>query len=208
MTMKRFLLFLLLAVPAPLCADDKKPDAKELAREIAPYLDDQLLGVVHIDLTNVDPEAAGRALQKAGLTAKQIEQAVAAGNQLLTALKGAGLKRGFAVMGLTEIPDQPPLLVIPLEKEGTAPVLIRVIEGVMHSKQMRFEKRGSVIVGGTARTLKRLADLKPVEKPELAEAFERLGDATVKVVVMPSKVVRKAFAELAPTLPRELGGGP
>src|SRR5262249_52802253 len=70
------------------------------------------------------------------------------------------------------------------------------------------EKRGEFLIGGTARALKRLSGLKPVERPELADAFDRLGDAAVKLVVTPNEHLRRAVGELAPTLPREVGGAP
>ena len=43
--MKRFLFAALLLLPAPLSAQDRAPAAKDLAREVAPYLDEQLLKV-------------------------------------------------------------------------------------------------------------------------------------------------------------------
>src|SRR5262249_3422654 len=72
----------------------------------------------------------------------------------------------------------------------------------------KFEKIGSALVGGAEKTLTRLKNLKPAERPELAKAFAAAGDTAVQAVLLPSKENRKVVEEIMPKLPQELGGGP
>src|SRR5205085_2985449 len=139
-------------------AQEGAPAARELAREIAPYLDEQLLAVLHVDLSKLDPEAVGKALRKAGVAEADAEQAATGLKMILAGLRGAGLKRGFAVFSLAEVPEQPPLIVLPIEQGRDADALGKLL-GQFLGGQMRFEKRGVLLVGGTARALKRVRDL-------------------------------------------------
>lgn len=203
--MKSVFTLLLLLIPLCVHAQDAT-DAKSLTRQITPYLDERVLLVAHVDLTKFDPEATAAALRKAGVPAKQLDEPLAVLKPLLAGLKGAGLKRGFVVYGLDHLPEQPPLLLLPAEGE-TADALGKLLELMLRSVRMTFTKRGRFLVGATPRIAKRLEGLKVVERPELAEAFDRLGDSPVKVVVLPNATFFKAFHELAPRVPRELGGG-
>ncbi|HBO44797.1 MAG TPA: hypothetical protein DD670_12880 [Planctomycetaceae bacterium] len=48
----------------------------------------------------------------------------------------------------------------------------------------------------------------PVERPELAAAFEVVKDWPIQILLLPPEYVRRTMRELMPTLPRHLGGGP
>jgi Protein of unknown function (DUF1559) len=196
-------LFVMLAGPAR--AADR--DVEALVADIAPYLDEQALGVIHVDLSRLDIEEPLRQLQKMGAPAKDIEQARKQAGEFLEQVQGMGVKRGFAVISLAELPDQPPLIVLPLEKDAGGKALVTMLN-LLSGKEYRFEQQGSVLVGGTPRTLKRLAGMKPVARPDLTRALNAIGDASISAVFLPTDTVRRAIEELVPALPREAGGGP
>src|SRR5436190_23979019 len=113
--MRHLLWMLSLVLPLSAAADEKADDAAAgLAREVAPYLDDQVLAVMHLDLTKLDVDAALAALRKAGLADKQAEAVGKVARPIVAGLTGLGLKRGFVVVSLADVPEQPPLLVLPL----------------------------------------------------------------------------------------------
>src|SRR5438445_2749595 len=108
--MKRLLVmlaFLVCAVPAPAAEFD--PQAR--ARFLAPYLDDQVVFVAHVDLTRLDVDAA---VAKAGALLKfdpkelPFGQAVVRG--LVAGLCKAKAKDLYVVVSLAYTPNDPPFL--------------------------------------------------------------------------------------------------
>ncbi len=199
--MSRFIALLIGLIP--LVASAKEPDAESLAREVAPYLDDQTLAVIHVDLTRIDFEPALKQLEKLDTPKRQVEEMRRTLKALLDSLKGAGLKRGFAVVSLADLPD-PPLVVLPLDEDARAnPAAKLLAELVGYST---WEKDG-VLVAGKERAIKRIRNLKPVARPDLVRAFADAPSSAAHGVIMPNDDLRRALAELIPTLPRELGGG-
>ena len=70
-----------------------------------------------------------------------------------------------------------------------------------------FEPVGDALVGGDEATLKRLHDLKPEARPELAKALAAANGNLAQFVVLPPKDAAKVLESVMPTLPAEVGGG-
>ncbi len=187
-------------------AADRKFDAEACAKAVAPYLDDQTVAVLHVDLTAVDVNAL---VEKAAALAKTDpdelplprKEAVAA----VKALNGAGAHDLYVVVSLADVPERTPFLVVPTEKGEGVKEVAAALAPFSHG---RFESVGDGVVGGDAATFKRLRALKPDGRPDLARAFAAAGGGLAQLAVFPPKDSAKIIDSVLPTLPAEVGGGP
>lgn len=65
-----------------------------------------------------------------------------------------------------------------------------------------------VVFAGSNEAVQALGGLKPVERPEFAEALAATKDSAAEIVAMPSADARRVLEEMIPNLPAEIGGGP
>jgi hypothetical protein len=219
-------LALLVVLPA---AAAKKFDPDARARAVAPFLDEQTVGVVHVDLTGIDVDALaarGYLIELAGLEPKGIERPKRELRHWLAALIKAGGRDLYVVCSLADLPNQPPFVVAPVPAGADAQVLRREMEHNKLFRGLRFDtlthfipvlgdpdKGGlghfdQAVVGGGESTLKRLRTLQPTPRPELVQAFAAAGDTTAQVLVLPTADMRRILEELLPTLPPEVGTTP
>ncbi len=188
--------------------------AADHARTIAPFLDEQTLAVAHVDLSRLDVEEFLRwsrkleedAPEKWAKEAWEKEQEKAR-RQVANLTKG-GLKHFYVVFSLADIPNDPPLLVVPLETGADVKALTEALEKDELFGELAFEEVRGALVGGGRAALKRVKALEADRRPELAEAFEAAGDGFARLVFLPTPVLRRALAEALPVLPPEVGGGP
>ena len=205
--------FLLILAAAPAYAADRHFDSEAAAKAVAPFLDERTVAVVHVDLMRIDVDAF--ADKYAVLTQKKLDdlaQEKKAIASLLQTLSKGGAKDVFLVVSLIDIPNEPPFVVLPLEKDNTPKSILDLNpkEGLPSYgpfAEFRFEQVGQAIVGGGEATRKRLKTLKPVARPEVAKAFAASGDGVARAALFATTDTRKIFEETLPTLPPELGGG-
>ena len=193
------------AVPLLASAAEPKFDAEACAKAVAPYLDDQTVAVLHVDLTAVDVGALAdkaAALAKVGPDALPLPRKEAAA--VVKALNDAGAHDLYVVVSLTDVPERSPFLVIPTAKEGAVKEVAAVFApfAITH-----FEAVGDALVGGDEATAKRLKTLKPDARPELAQAFAAADGGLARLAVIPPKGAGKIIEGVMPTLPAEVGGG-
>src|SRR5262245_32136976 len=120
--MTRFFILVPVFFIAPCAlAGDKGNEA--LAEEVALYLDEQLLGLVHIDLARLDVDEPLSQLKKLGAPAQDIDRVRKQAREALEKVTRAGAKRVYVVLSLDDLPDQPPLMVLPLAKDADADAL-------------------------------------------------------------------------------------
>jgi hypothetical protein len=214
--MSRFIALALAAtvLALPANAADHKFDAEACAKAVAPYLDDQTVAVLHVNLTALDVDAL---LNKAAALAKIDAGAMKGSRKEATAAvkawTGAGAHDFYVVVSLADVPEHQPFVVFPLapgkelEKnanfEKLKSVLVRDDPFHLH----HFEPIGDALVGGDEATLKRLHDLKPNARPELAKALDAANGNLAQLVVMLPKDAAKVLESAMPTLPAEVGGG-
>jgi hypothetical protein len=213
----KFAGLLLAILPFTAIPAQEKFDPQARAKIIAPFLDEQTVGVIHVDLTRLDVDRLfaelGRflPLSKERLAANQPHV-----RELHAAAVRAGVKELYVTFASSELPNG--FVVIPLapgvdEKAvrealpGPAPTLRG--PGDQRRAGPVLERRGDVLVGaaGNPKYLARLAGMTPDPRPELATALEALGDTAVQAVYLPPKYFRRVIEETMPELPKPLGGG-
>jgi hypothetical protein len=205
--------FLLCLAAAPAHAADRKFDPDAAAKAVAPYLDDRTVAVVHVDLTRVNVDAFAEkfaALTKMKLDDLAQEKKAAA--SLLDTLKKAGAKDAFLVVSLIDIPNNPPFVVLPQDKDGDPKAILDLTpKQGLHSygpyAEFRYEQIGEAVVGGGEATRTRLKSLKPTARPEVMKAFTAAGDGVAQAALFATLDTRKIFEDTLPNLPPELGGG-
>ncbi len=195
------LLTLSLALPA---AD--KADAR--ARTIAPFVDEQTVAVAHVDLSRLDADALLDWVAEVGrVDKKELEDARREGRAWLADFRKAGGKDLYFLVNLTDLAADLTTTIVPLAEGADAQAVRRVLERMEAFKQLHFETRGQVLLGGSEAVRKRLKSAKPVARPELAKAFAAAGDTAIQLIVLPPPDTRRVVEELLPTLPPQLGGG-
>lgn len=190
--------FAVLSLPAAAATDVKA---------VAPFVDDQTIAVVHVDLGRIDADALFQRLGKIERADPKflavIEEEV--GSRLNT-LTGAGARGIFIVFSLANLPEEPPFVVIPLGQGKDSKALAKTLAEDKALGKFRFEARDGVVVGAGENTLRRLRNFKPEPRPELAKAFAA-AEGVVQLACIPGSILRRAVVEALPKLPKELGGG-
>src|SRR5438046_1743974 len=127
---------LALALAQPVSAADKF-DADARARAVAPFVDEQTVGVAHVDLTRID---AGALLARVAEVAKLGEEIEGPKREMgvwLAALARAGGKEMYVVLSLADLPAKPPLVVVPLEAGADADAIRRELSRVKPFEHLR-----------------------------------------------------------------------
>jgi hypothetical protein len=199
-------LLVLSAAPAP--AADRKFDPDAAAKAVAPFLDGQTVSVIHADLTRFDADAHFKQLAAlAGLPPNELAGPKKMFGDLAKKLTDAGVKDVFVVISLADLPKNPPFVVLPLDKGADAKALLALTDAFKEfHPNYEPEQIGQAVVVAAPPTRKRLKDLKPEPRPEVAKAFAA-GDGLVRVVAVLTPDVQKQIEQESPTLPKALGGG-
>ncbi|HEV3022128.1 MAG TPA: DUF1559 domain-containing protein [Pirellulales bacterium] len=121
--------------------------------------------------------------------------------RLLKQFRDAGGQEVFVVVSLSDVPELPPFIVVPLFDRADEQALTKVL-GILPFESHR-KLRGALVFGAEA-TLDWLASQRPAARTEVAPAFEARGEAQVLVVTTSDS--RRVIEELLPTLPAEVGG--
>jgi hypothetical protein len=206
MSMHRLIaLSLTLLLAWPVAAQEKAGSAKA-ARAVAPYLDEDVVAVVHIDLSRIDLDALVDRLAKLGDFDKEhIAKIKEEGGEKLTALRGAGIREVFVVTRMDGFPHGPwAFAVLPLSEDANDKAVIKLVDRTLHTHSARI---GGAIIAGEEETIRRIRDLKPTPHPELAKAFAAVGGMAIQAVTVAPESLRRSLEETMPELPPEVGGG-
>jgi hypothetical protein len=196
---------MLAALAGPACAGGKS-DAESRAKTIAPYLDTNVFAVARYDLTRPDCDALAVTLctigqPLMGVLSYHSDKDLKA---LFAAMRKAGAKDLYALYSFAE-PGFEPVFVVPLGEGANAKELAGLFTGpfaIIHT-----EKIGAAVVFGTRDACQRMTKIQVMAHPELPKAFAAIPDRTGQFYIVPSQDARRAFEELIPILPPELGGG-
>jgi hypothetical protein len=200
------------------------PDARSGGKsDVARFIDNQTIAAARVDLSRIEPKAVeawlGEVAKTSGADAadmmKQFGQGRAAAEKWLTDFRKAGGREIYVVMSLTDLPNGPPLILVPLAAGANADA----IEGLLSAgdaaappearKGLYFDRVWNVLLAaGNRQALERARAIKPVDRPDLMKALDAGGDAPIAAAAAPSADSRRALEELLPKLPQEVGGGP
>ena len=154
----------------------------------AAYLFKLATSVAHSDMpADVEPAIAFDALQKA--------------------LVQKGAREIYVVYGATDFPQKPCLLVPIGESPPQRKDLYELLKMIYAPEESAWANIGGFLCVGIKNNLEKLKTRQPSDRPEIAEAFAAVGDGACQVVLAPSAETRKSFEQIAPNLPKELGGG-
>lgn len=199
--MSRVLGLFCLALGLGLCMS--KPAAAQL-KAIAPFLDEQTLAVVRLDLSRLELQPIVKKLGEFGIfTDADLAKLREEGGRVFKALTDAGVREAYLVASLAEFPNQPPFVVIPTGDEDANKAVMKLLAPVVR----HVARIGSAVVVGEPAVVNRLRGLKPTEMDDVSKAFAGIGDSTLQAVVVLPKSLRKALEETLPKLPADLGGG-
>src|SRR5271154_4655187 len=204
--MRRFMLpflgLILLGVVA--AAERSAPRAAKLASVVAPFLDEQTIGLVVIDVSRVDVNAA---LALAGPPTEEMTEMGRELTSFVDAFKKQGGKELVAVWSLADLPEGP-FLLVPLEAGTDADAIGKLFLNDAQHPGLAVKKRvGDVLFVGGTDAWKRVHDLKPTPRPDVEKALAATADNVVQVVFSPANETKRSFEENAPNLPKPLGGG-
>jgi hypothetical protein len=206
MTTRHLLLPCLFLFASPAVADNKE-DGEKLARIVAPFVDDQTFAIVHVDLPRLDIGPVFDQIKKFGAPDKELMALEVSAKAIIQQMAKDGLKHAFVVVSLADLPDSLPLFVVPLGGDADDKALRMFVALMDGGGTVKFEKRDGLLLVGPERALNRVKKLKAEPRLDLAAAFSSTGDSAARLVVFPNETMRKSLWELAPTLPREVGGG-
>jgi hypothetical protein len=207
---KLSILLLPLVLAGPAAADDKGV-AEARAKAIAPYLDDQVFAVAHVDVSRFKVDTTLAKLAELGkLDAAEVQPLKKMLSFWLGGFTRAKGKEIYFVFSLADIgldaDSVTPFALVPVEEGADAKALARLLSlAGFTSAEL---PRGPMVFGGSKKALRRLRGLKPTARPELARAFTAAGDTALQLLVLPTADMRRVVEETLPNLPAELGGGP
>jgi hypothetical protein len=195
----------LLLVTGTAQAGAKGSDAEKRAQTIAPLLDGQSFVVARFDLSRADADELIVMLAS-------VSQPLVAGvlgdakelKQMLGQLRKLGGKELYAIYSFADTQKQP-VFAVPLVGAADAMGMIDLLKGL--PIPIHAEKIGAALVFGMEEACLRYRALKPTPRPELVKAFAAAGNTTAQFLVVATPEVRRAFEEIIPTLPQEIGGG-
>jgi hypothetical protein len=174
---------------------------------VKPFLDEQTIAVLRLQPGKLDVAALlDRLAAQAKLDEDTVGEAKKEWAGWLKGLHAAGAKEVFVVASLDDVPDRPPFVVVPLEKESAANKVAGVV-GRLHllDRSMTVEKVGSALVLASRATHQRLKKQKPGSRPDVVEALAGAGPA--RLVMVPTRDAARILEETMPALPEEVGGG-
>ncbi|HLN29681.1 MAG TPA: DUF1559 domain-containing protein [Gemmataceae bacterium] len=200
----------------PTLAGEMPPDAR--ARAIAPYVDEQTIGIVRIDLSRLDIDALVSRFRELG---KRDAEAVApfrqAAGQWVRDFTKAGGKDIYFLVSVADLP-QGETVVIPLTGEANGRAIVDLLESKSTDQLAPWvhlpladevlEKLDRAVIIGSKTFLTRVRAGKAAARPEIAEAFAAAGDSVAQLLLLPTADARRAVEEIMPRLPKGIGGEP
>ena len=174
---------------------------------IAPYVNDETFLVGHVDVARVDIDLVCSFLEKMGIKGNDIDKTKAVASLAKSTFLKAGGKDIHVLMNWAN-PLEELLMVVPLGEDaqaGTLTSLMKQIPGVQ--VQTWNPSSGSALLVAPKKGLARMRGFKAQAVPSLAQAFAAVGDGSAVAVFVPPFALKRAFVELHPVLPKEIGGG-
>jgi prepilin-type processing-associated H-X9-DG protein len=112
--------------------------------------------------------------------------------KMVESLKSAGARHVYWVATLADLRGDPFFMVIPLEGNANADEIQKLLPTTGSDRNAKI---GNAVVRGPSSLLERLKTPAPTEQPELAKAFDAIGDAPVRCAIAVTPEVREVIAQ-------------
>ncbi|HEV8290459.1 MAG TPA: hypothetical protein VGP94_00985 [Tepidisphaeraceae bacterium] len=217
-----FIMFAFLLRSLSLAADN--PAAKHLA----PFVDDQTVAIVHLDVDRLDVDALKQKAQELSTKLAPEEQRQAAVMLALgipvikngqEAFRKAGGHHCYFVFTMSDSLGSPGFALVPLEQGADEKTISNLLfsgrpdgPNSLGPNQTGWpeaaqEVNGAVVLGSRA-MIKRLGERKAAPPANLEAAFASAGDSALQLIALLPDDARKVIDSLWPNLPPELGSQP
>lgn len=191
---------------ASAAAAAEKFDPAARARVIAPFVDEQTVAVIRVDMTRVSLDALYEELGRLFPEGKEdfAAERPRAG-KMLAQFTEAGGKDVYFVVTTALVPHGPPgFLVVPIHPGVDEKALRAALPGRNEAAQRIGD---ALVIAERQAMLEHVRTLKPDPRPELAAAFAAAGDTAAQAVLVPPAYTRRVVDEMMPELPKQIGGG-
>ena len=192
----------------------QEPPLDRVAKIVAPLVDEQTLAVVHANLTAFDAattiDIVARGLQWPEDVRDHLQVQFAPIQVVTQSLPETAAVDAILVISFSDLAQLPFFLALPIDNTTPAKAIAleaRCAIGESWRREVVSEEIGDTLITGAPSTLARLKKAKPVARPEIAAAFQAVGQGGIQFAIVPSAAVRKLAESLAPKLPERLGGG-
>jgi len=223
-----FILLILLLTAASPARSAEAFDASACAATVAPYVDENTLIVVRIDLAHVDVQAMWDRIDRMFRETQDGDVKEIAEFTLREPLsrwveqfRQAGGSEVYFLVNPVDWP-RPPFGIAPLRQGDDAEAMAGLLfGGPLHGKPDGPTSRPAgrswptiatrlddVVFVGSHAQLERVQALTPAARPELARALAAVGGGAAQAVLLLSEDTRLIIEEMLPVIPDELGGGP
>lgn len=195
------IVLIVLAVSGPALGQGGK-----VSELLAPFVDEQTLGVVAIDVTQLDVDATfdmAESVASKIMGAEQTDDVMAELQKARGEFKEGfgGLKEGGVTMAyvLWSLDDlQDPIYAVPLGAGGTE--LESWLNENVRLGDDAHVRRGDVMFIGDKGVMERRKESPAVVRPELDKAMAAAGDAAIKVLLVPNADSRRVIEGMLPLL--------
>ena len=194
---------------------------------LAPFIDAQTIGVLRVDLKDLDLKAITdwtiqgvddlrKSNKEVARGRDDVAQELGKLSDQIEKLRAAGIGRIYVVVSLADIlSDHAPAVVVPLEQGADAKAVEGALEEAFGGPSADAANKpvartmGHAVVLAVPATFDQIKAATPIERPELASAFEVAGKAELRLALIPQEQARKQVESVATgDLPGELGGKP
>jgi hypothetical protein len=190
---------------------------------VTPFLDERTVAVLRLEPGKVDIDALlHRFTAGAAVDAETLANARQQWSGWIKDLHAAGAKELYVVASVADVPDRPPVVVVPLVKDADEKALTEAMKRLAHfdpsltdplagERPFQFggpfavKRIGDALVWGSLQQCNRVRKTKPVARPDIVSALADGGPA--RLVLVPTTDAPRILEETIPTLPEELGGG-
>ncbi len=179
------------------------------APAIVPFVGEEVVVVVHLDLTRWDDQNSFRRVLGKLANGDELHAGARSIETSIDALKAAGAKDMFLLFEPADMSGLP-TAVVPLVDGADGKLIVSVLSHGMPRNSYRWPASETIrgaVVAGTPVCLNRIRDAMPSPRPELLAALAAGGNSLIQMAIVPSTTLRRSIEESMAVLPRELGGG-
>ena len=183
---------------------------------LAPFIDSQTIGVLRVDLKDMDLPAIqdwiSGAVDELRKTSKEVARArtdvhaeLGKAFDRVEKLRSAGADRLYMVLSLSDFPeDRPPFVVVPLRNGADSKALENAFTEAFGSgggSAPVARMLGNAMVFAAPATFDRLKAATPSQRPDLALAFDAAGKVQIRLAPIPQEMPARQWKVPSRTCP-------